>query len=149
MSLGVDPIPKLTCTFDCIYCQLGKKRYIVSGPEEVKERFPTPEKIATAVEEALAKRTHIDYITFSGSGEPTLNPRIGEAADAIRRFTDIPIVLITNSSLLTRPEVLESAALFDLVLPSLDAGDQETFLSVNRPARGFEIEAKRPGEHRS
>jgi wyosine [tRNA(Phe)-imidazoG37] synthetase (radical SAM superfamily) len=141
MSLGVDPIPRLTCTFDCIYCQLGKKRYIVSGPEEVKERFPTPEEIATAVEEALSKRTHVDYIAFSGSGEPTLNLRIGEAAVAIRGFTDIPIVLITNSSLLTRPEVFETAALFDLVLPSLDAGDQETFLKVNRPARGFEIEA--------
>ncbi len=141
MSLGVDPIPKLTCTFDCTYCQLGKKRYIVSGPEGVKERFPTPEKIATAVEEALSRRTHIDYITFSGSGEPTLNPRITEAVAAIRRFTDIPIALITNSSLLTRPEVLDTAALFDLVLPSLDAGDQETFLRINRPARGFEIEA--------
>ena len=140
MSLGIDPIPTLICTFDCVYCQLGKKRYKVRGPEEVKEPFPTPEEIAKEVEAALAKRTHIDYITFSGSGEPTLNPKLGLAVEAIRQVSDIPIALITNSSLLTRPEVLAAAASFDLVLPSLDAGDQNTFLRVNRPAYGLKID---------
>lgn len=140
MSLGVDPIPRLTCTFDCIYCQLGKKRYIVSGPEEVKEPFPTPKEISSAVEEALKKRAHVDYITFSGSGEPTLNPRLAEAVAEIRKITDIPLALITNSSLLTRQEVLDAAAEFDVALPSLDAGDQDTFMRINRPAPGFYID---------
>jgi len=140
MSLGVDPIPKLTCTFDCIYCQLGKKRYKVRGPEEVKEPFPTPEEIATEVKEALSKHAHIDYITFSGSGEPTLNPQLGDTVEEIRKFTGIPIALITNSSLLARPAVLDAAASFDLVLPSLDAGSQKTFLRINRPAYGFKID---------
>ncbi len=140
MSLGVDPVPRLTCTFDCVYCQLGKKRYVVHGPEEVTEPFPRPGDIATAVEEALKKRAHVDYVTFSGSGEPTLNPGLGEAVKMIRGFTDIPIALITNSSLLTRAEVFAAAAAFDLVLPSLDAGEQDTFLRINRPAPGFEIE---------
>ena len=140
MSLGIDPIPKLTCTFDCIYCQLGKKRYKVRGPEEVKESFPTPAEIAAEVGAALAKHSHVDYITFSGSGEPTLNPRFKEAVEKIRRFTKTPIALITNSSLLTRPAVLDAAAGFDLVLPSLDAGDQETFLRINRPSPGFSID---------
>lgn len=140
MSLGIDPIPRLTCTFDCIYCQLGKKRYIVAGPEEVKESFPTPQEIASAVEKALARRTHVDYISFSGSGEPTLNPRLTDAVAEIRKITDIPIALITNSSLLIRPTVLEAATQFDLVLPSLDAGDQETFARINRPAPGFDID---------
>lgn len=140
MSLGVDPIPRLVCTFDCIYCQLGKKRYKVNGPEGVKEPFPTPDEIAASVEKALEGRTHVDYITFSGSGEPTLNPRLKEAVEKIRKITDIPIGLITNSSLLTRPEVLDAAAQFDLVLPSLDAGDQDTFLRIDRPSRGFSID---------
>ncbi len=140
MSLGIDPVPRLTCTFDCVYCQLGKKRFVVHGPEEVPEPFPRPDEIAAAVEEALKKRAHVDYITFSGSGEPTLNPGLGEAVKMIRGFTDIPIALITNSSLLTRAEVFDAAAAFDLVLPSLDAGDQDTFLRINRPAPGFEIE---------
>lgn len=140
MSLGIDPIPKLTCTFDCIYCQLGKKRHKVRGPEEVKESFPTPAEITAGVGAALAEHSHVDYITFSGSGEPTLNPRLKEAVEEIRRFTKTPIALITNSSLLTRPAVLDAAAGFDLVLPSLDAGDQETFLRINRPSPGFSID---------
>ncbi len=140
MSLGIDPIPRLVCTFDCVYCQLSRKRYVVHGPEEVAEPFPTPDEIADAVKEALKKRAHVDYITFSGSGEPTLNPGLGEAVEEIRRFTNLPIALITNSSLLTRPEVFAAATAFDLVLPSLDAGDQGTFLRINRPAPGFEID---------
>lgn len=140
MSLGIDPIPRLACTFDCIYCQLGKKRYIVSGPEELKEPFPSPQEMASAVDNALPARSHVDYITFSGSGEPTLNPRLSEAVAKIRKISDIPIALITNSSLLTRPAVLEAAANFDLVLPSLDAGDRETFAHINRPAPGFDID---------
>ena len=141
LSLGIDPVPKLTCTFDCVYCQLGKKRYKVRGPEEVDEAFPTPERIADSVVRTLEKRKQVDYVTFSGSGEPTLNPSLGEAIERIRRATSIPIALVTNSSLLTRPEVLDAAAACDLVLPSLDAGDQETFELVNRPASGFEVEA--------
>jgi len=141
MSLGIDPIPRLICTFDCVYCQLGKKRFKVRGPEEVKEPFPTPDEIADAVKSALEKYEHIDYITFSGSGEPTLNPKLGEAVEKIRQFTQIPIALITNSSLLTRPDVFDAAASFDLVLPTLDAGNQNTFSRINRPALGFEVDA--------
>jgi len=141
MSLGIDPIPRLICTFDCVYCQLGKKRFKVRGPEDVKEPFPTPDEIADEVRTALHKYEHIDYITFSGSGEPTLNPRLGEAVQKIRKFTKIPIVLITNSSLLTRSDVFDAAANFDLVLPTFDAGDQNTFVRINRPALGFAIDA--------
>ena len=141
MSLGIDPTPPLTCTFNCIYCQLGKKRHVVRGPEDVKETFPRPEEIAAAVREAVVHHDRIDYLTFSGAGEPTLNPRLAEAVDAVRAASEIPIALITNASLLTRPAMLEAAARCDLVLPSLDAGDRETFLRINRPASGFEIDA--------
>jgi len=140
MSLGIDPIPRLICTFDCVYCQLGKKRFKVRGPEEVREPFPSPEEIANEVKIALQKYEHIDYITFSGSGEPTLNPKLGEAVEKIRDFTQTPIALITNSSLLTRPDVFDAAASCDLVLPTLDAGDRDTFVRMNRPALGFEID---------
>ncbi len=141
MSLGIDPIPMLTCTFDCIYCQLGRKRYKVRSPLEVKELFPSPEKIAEGVKTALEEHDHIDYLTFSGAGEPTLNPRLAEAVEAVQAISKIPIALITNASLLTRPEVLAAAAQCDLVLPSLDAGDQSMFLRINRPAPGFSIDA--------
>ena len=140
MSLGIDPIPRLICTFDCTYCQLGKKRLKVRGPEEVAEPFPSPDEIADEIETALKKYEHIDYITFSGSGEPTLNPKLGETIEKIRAFTSIPIALITNSSLLTRPDVFDAAASCDLVLPTLDAGDRDTFVRINRPALGFDID---------
>ena len=141
MSLGIDPIPRLTCTFDCLYCQLGTKRRVVCGPEDVSESFPSPEAIVEAVRTAIECHDRIDYLTFSGSGEPTLNPRLAETAEALRAISRIPIALITNASLLTRPEVMAAAAQCDLVLPSLDAGDEETFVWINRPAPGFKIGA--------
>jgi wyosine [tRNA(Phe)-imidazoG37] synthetase (radical SAM superfamily) len=140
MSLGIDPIPRLICTFDCVYCQLGKKRLKVRGPEEVEEPFPSGDQIAEEVEKALEKHEHVDYITFSGSGEPTLNPELGKAVKRIHTFTEIPVALITNSSLLSRSDVFEAAASCDLVLPTLDAGDQNTFVRINRPALGFKID---------
>jgi wyosine [tRNA(Phe)-imidazoG37] synthetase (radical SAM superfamily) len=140
MSLGIDPIPRLVCTFDCVYCQLGRKRLKVRGPEEVQEPFPSPSEIADEVKAALEKYEHIDYITFSGSGEPTLNPDLEETIAIIHEFTNVPVALITNSSLLTRRDVFEAAASCDLVLPTLDAGDQNTFVRINRPAPGFKID---------
>ncbi len=140
MSLGIDPIPRLVCTFDCVYCQLGKKRLKVRGPQEVEEPFPSADQIAEEVQEALERHEHIDYITFSGSGEPTLNPELGKAVEKIHLFTEVPVALITNSSLLTRSEVFEAAASCELVLPTLDAGDQNTFIRINRPALGFMID---------
>ncbi len=141
MSLGIDPIPRLICTFDCLYCQLGTKRRVVSGPEDVAESFPSPEAIVEAVHTAIKRHDRIDYLTFSGSGEPTLNPRLAETVEALRAVSEIPVALITNASLLTRPEVMAAAAQCNLVLPSLDAGDQETFVWIDRPAPGFKIDA--------
>ena len=139
ISLGIDPIPKLTCTFDCIYCQLGHGKRKVAHWSELDEGFPTPRELLREVEEALERYKAIDYIAASGSGEPTLNPRLGELAELLRQKTDIPLALITNSSLLIYDEVLEAAKRFDVVLPTLDAGDNTTFHWVNRPAPGFDI----------
>jgi wyosine [tRNA(Phe)-imidazoG37] synthetase (radical SAM superfamily) len=140
VSLGVDPAPKLTCTFSCVYCQLGRIRHKVRGPEEVSEPFPAPDVIEQAVREVLQRRSGVDVVTLSGSGEPTLHPQLGAVVAALRAETDIPIALITNGSLLGRPAIANAAATCDLVLPSLDAGDQETFARINRPAPGFTIE---------
>lgn len=141
ISLGIDPVPPLTCTFDCIYCQLGKTKRKISHWREIDpESFPIVEKIVAELKEELERYEVIDYITASGSGEPTLNLNLGELASEIRRITNIPLALITNSSLLTYSEVLQSAKCFDLVLPSLDAGDNGTFHWVNRPAPGLDID---------
>ncbi|MHC1588310.1 MAG: radical SAM protein [Methermicoccaceae archaeon] len=137
-SLGLDIIPRLTCTFNCVYCQLGSHKRVVSSPEGI--RFPHASDILHELEEVLARSPKVDYITPAGSGEPTLNPELGLLVQGIREMTDVPCALITNSSLLPSPSVFEAACEFDVVLPSLDAGDERTFREVNRPARGFHIE---------
>jgi len=126
-SLGVDLVPFKTCTYDCIYCQLGRTdRKTV----ERKEWVPLEE----VVEELQAKlSTRPDYITLSGSGEPTLFSRTGELIERIRAMTDVPVGVLTNGSLLWREEVRRELLGANLVMPSLDAGDESMFRAVNRP----------------
>lgn len=126
-SLGVDLAPYKTCSFDCIYCQLGRT---TCRTVEMREWFPLDEVVAQ-VKERLNSRP--DYITLAGSGEPTLYSRIGELIDRIRSLTVIPPAVLTNGSLLwnrdTRKQLLDA----NLVIPSLDAGDENRFRDVNRP----------------
>ncbi len=137
ISLGIDIVPSLTCTFDCVYCQLGKTKNKVRDWTDIK--FPSTEKILKNVKHHIEKYNTVDFITISGSGEPTLNPDLGEIAEGIRALTNIPLALITNSSLLTYEHVLNNVKKFDIVMPSLDAGDNKTFKTINRPAKGFDI----------
>ncbi len=126
-SLGIDLIPFKTCTYDCIYCQLGKTNNITS---ERKEWFPL-ENIVSELKEKLD--TQPDYITLGGSGEPTLYSQIGELIDRIRSMTNVPIAVLTNGSLLWQDKVRKQLMDADLVIPSLDAGDKKMFYTVNRP----------------
>lgn len=128
-SLGVDIIPFKTCTLDCIYCQLGSTRKTT-----VRRRsFFPPADILAQVKAALDSGTKIDVITFSGSGEPTLNKDIGRLIRSIKRMTRIPVAVLTNATLLTRPDVRRDLAAADVVVPSLDAVTSPVFRRVNRP----------------
>lgn len=138
ISLGIDIVPPSTCTFDCIYCQLGRTLHKVSCWDGIE--FPTVDEIIESLKVHLKKYDKVDYITISGSGEPTLNPYLGEIADEIHSITSVPVALITNSSLLTHDTVLNNAKKFDIVMPSLDAGDNRTFKQINRPSKGFDID---------
>jgi len=125
--LGVDLVPFKTCTYDCIYCQLGRT---TCKTVERKEWVP----IRAVLDELKLKlQTQPDYITLSGSGEPTLHSRIGELIKAIQAMTRIPVAVLTNGSLLWQPEVRAQLARADVVMPSLDAGDDLLFEAVNRP----------------
>ena len=126
-SLGVDVVPFKTCTYDCIYCQLGR-----TTCRTVKRKEWVPlEDLLDELEAKLATRP--DYITLSGSGEPTLFSRLGDLIVRIKGITDIPVALLTNGSLLWQPDVREAIENVDLLIPSLDAGDEELFRRVNRP----------------
>jgi len=135
-SLGVDIIPFKTCTLDCTYCQLGSTRKTVCRRGSW---FP-PGEILAQVKEAVESGQKIDVITFSGSGEPTLNRDIGRIIRAIKKMTRIPVVVLTNGTLLTRKEVRRDLAAADIVVPSLDAVPGNLFRRVNRPNRALDPE---------
>jgi wyosine [tRNA(Phe)-imidazoG37] synthetase (radical SAM superfamily) len=128
-SLGVDIIPRKYCSFDCIYCQVGKTTH-----KEVERcSFSDPGLIVTQVAERMKEGRRIDFISLSGSGEPTLSADIGEIIRAIKRETSIPVAVITNGSLLFREDVRRDIAPADVVLPSLDATGDALFETINRP----------------
>jgi len=126
-SLGVDLVPFKTCSYDCIYCQLGPT---TCKTVERKEWVPL-DKVLDGLEPKLS--THPDYITLSGSGEPTLYSRTGELIERIKAMTEVPVAVLTNGSLLWQEEVRDQIAGADLVVPSLDAGEEEAFHFINRP----------------
>ncbi len=135
-SLGVDILPYKTCTLDCIYCQLGPtpKKTV-----QQKELFSS-DSVLAQINKTLSSGQRIDYITFSGSGEPTLNSALGKLIREIKKITDSPVAVLTNSTLLTEARVRKALQAADLVVPSLDAATQEEFIAVNRPHSSLKIE---------
>ena len=129
-SLGVDLLPYKTCSFDCIYCELGPTTCRTLEP---KDLFP-PEAVLAELDDFLATTVQeIDYLTISGSGEPTLHPELGHLIRAIKKKYAQPLALITNGSLFFDPLILERVKEADLIIPSLDTVDPEAFQVINRP----------------
>lgn len=142
-SLGIDlTLPSKTCTFDCIYCQLGGTINKISGPEDFATKVS-----ARDVEGDLRKALEnisvntLDYITFSGTGEPTLNLELGEMIKRVKEVTkEVPIAVLTNASLVGREDVRTNLAEADLIVAKLDAPHEALFRTINRPARGLTLE---------
>jgi wyosine [tRNA(Phe)-imidazoG37] synthetase (radical SAM superfamily) len=128
-SLGVDIIPAKYCCFDCIYCQIGKTTNI----EMTRKSFVDTYKIVDEITDAVNKTENIDHITFSGSGEPTLNADLGTMIEEVKERTDIPVSVITNGALLYLDDVRKDLMSADVVLPSLDAASEDIFRYINRP----------------
>ncbi len=135
-SLGVDPVPFKTCSLNCVYCQLGRTTRLTTQ----RRRYVEPEEILSQLDEVLSLGQRIDYITLSGSGEPTLNSGIGELIAGIKERTEIPVAVLTNGTLLFRKGLRTQLLKADLIIPSLDAVDQQGFERVNRPHPSLEIE---------
>ncbi len=136
-SLGVSPIPSKTCNYSCVYCQLGRTDQMLNERRD----FYSPDEILDEIMEAVKeKKEEIDYITFVGEGEPTLYKSLGYLIEETKRKTSIPVAVITNGSLLSRNDVRDDLENVDVLLPSLDASEEETFLKINRPHRGIKFE---------
>jgi wyosine [tRNA(Phe)-imidazoG37] synthetase (radical SAM superfamily) len=135
-SLGVDLVPSKTCSLDCIYCDLGRTTHKTI----LRESYVKPEEIRRELEltlPALSKKP--DYITLSGSGEPTLNQPIGEIIHNIKDLTSISLAVLTNGSLFSLEEVRKALVGADVVIPSLDAVSDVTFQCLNRPHPSLNI----------
>jgi len=137
LSLGVDIIPLKTCTQNCVYCQLG-----VTGVQTVERKAYVPIKaVLSELKERIAGGLRADYITLSGSGEPTLNSEMGRLIVGIKEITTIPVAVLTNGTLFTDPAVRADCAKADVVLPSLDAGEETTFEKINCPHKDINFSA--------
>ena len=129
-SLGIDILPSKTCNYQCIYCQLGRTNNFTN----TRRDFFPKEQIVEEIEKAIKQNEDkADYITFVGSGEPTLYKSLKELILHVKAITKKPICVITNGSLLFDSEVQEALFLADVILPSLDAGDNKNFIRINRP----------------
>ena len=124
-SLGVDPVPFKACNWNCVYCQLGR-----SAPlKTVRERYFPAEQLVAEVRAAVERLgpESLDWITFVGSGEPTLHSELGAIIRGVQEFAQTPVAVITNGSLLHLAEVREELSVADAVLPTLDAGSERVY----------------------
>lgn len=128
-SLGVDLVPYKTCSYDCVYCQLGRTNH-----KTIERRAFVPvRRVLDQLADRLQTAPTPEFITLAGSGEPTLHAELGELIAGIKDLTRLPVAVLTNGSLLWMPDVRADLAQADLVMPSLDAGDSERFQRLNRP----------------
>ena len=128
-SLGVDLTPRKTCTLDCVFCQLGR----TTDKTMIRKEYVSVDAVLAELAGWIKESGKADYITLSGSGEPTLHSGFGEVLRFVRSHSSIPAVLLTNGTLLHLPEVQEAASHAHVVKTSLSAWDQSSFGWMNRP----------------
>ena len=135
-SLGIDLLNtrRKVCSFNCVYCQLGETSQFVVEPKE----FISLEQLTSEIE--LLRPIDADYATFSGMGEPTLASNLGEAIELARSILDLPVAVLTNSSLMFRENVRQQLAHANVVVAKLDVPNADLFAKVNRPASGLRFD---------
>lgn len=136
VSLGVDVVPYKYCPLNCVYCEVQSTTHLSCKREE----FFRTEEIIAELDNFLAKSPHLDYITFSGAGEPTLNCGLGKIVRHIKHnYPNYKLALLTNGVLLGDAQVRSEVLACDIVLPSLDSATQEGYERVNRPCTGLQV----------
>ncbi|NYT07031.1 MAG: radical SAM protein [Methanomicrobiales archaeon] len=133
-SLGIDLVPFKTCSYDCVYCECGPTTVEIL---ERREFFPIRE-VLSELRDYLSRSPELDFLTFSGSGEPTLSSSIGEVIRFIKgTYPAYRIAVLTNGSLLHRPDVRRELLPADVILPTLSSVVDQTFRRIHRPAPGI------------
>ena len=141
-SLGIDLTPCKTCSLNCIFCQLG------SSPNTTlrREEYVPLKAVLAEIDTWLSRDGHADVLTLSGCGEPTLHSRFGEVLAHIKASCSLPTALLTNGTLLERPDVRSAAALADTVKMTLSAWDEKSFVRIHRPHPELHFDGLLAGE---
>ena len=133
-SLGINNIPPKVCTYSCAYCQLGRTIKM----QVDRQPFYNPRKILMSVQDKVEKAREagepITYLTFVPDGEPTLDINLGREIELLKPL-HLPIAVISNASLVWRPEVAAALAMADWVSLKVDTVDEQAWRRLNRPHR--------------
>lgn len=136
LSLGIDLIPYKICSFNCIYCECGETTNLTN----IRKEFKPVDKVINELDNFLTDEPELDYITFSGSGEPTLYLHIGKIIDFLKEnYPQYDTALLTNSSLLSHKEIRKELKNLDLIVPSLDSVTEENYQKINRPHKEIKL----------
>ena len=136
ISLGVDIIPHKTCSLNCVYCECGRTTNLTTKRGE----YTPVELIWEELKDFLSGNPKLDFITFSGSGEPTLHTGIGEIVDFIKAdYPQYKLALLTNSTLFSQGNVIEQVIDMDVIIASLDVATEKNFIRINRPYPGLDF----------
>ncbi len=137
ISLGIDVVPYKTCNLNCIYCECGKTTNLTN---ERKDFFSYKE-IIKELDKFLNDRPSLDYITFSGAGEPLLYSKIDKIIEFLKnKFPQYKIAILTNGTLFHNTEIIDEVKKVDLIIPSLDAVSEKIFKKINRPHKELKID---------
>ncbi|UCE66503.1 MAG: radical SAM protein [Candidatus Zixiibacteriota bacterium] len=146
-SLGINLMPaeKKLCSFNCVYCHYGTTKRCTMNIDQYSGEFPEFDNVVKALEKKLKAPVELDLITFSGNGEPTLYPQFGELVEAVAELRgkyrpEAKIALLSNSTGLACEDVVDSLDMIDMPILKLDAGNENTFRAINRPARSIKFE---------
>ena len=138
-SLGINNVAfGKVCSYSCVYCQVG----ITHKFSNQRQKFYDPEVICSEVKKQLAKLSvadQPDYLTFVANGEPTLDINLGRSIEKLKLF-NIPVAVITNASLLIDPQVRADLLPADWVSVKIDAGNEDVWKKLNRPADKIDFE---------
>jgi wyosine [tRNA(Phe)-imidazoG37] synthetase (radical SAM superfamily) len=136
MSLGIDLVPKKVCSLDCVYCEVGPTTKLTLERKE----YILYDKVTAELKDYFSGNPEPDFLTFSGSGEPTLNKRLGDVLEFVKSIKPhIPVAVLTNGTLLYDETVRSELLKADVVLPSLDAAIESSFRKINQPVPGLNM----------
>jgi len=134
-SLGIDLVSPSTCSYDCVYCECGRT---IDLQVERKE-YGNPDRVIADLDRILASHPALDFVTFAGSGEPTLSLSLGRVIRHLKEHSSYPVAVLSNGSLLWQKAVREELAPVDLLIPTLTTAREETFRRIHRPHPSLQL----------